>query len=218
MIAVSNTDWKHLFECNLVSKEKSSVVLNGIPLSVSTNPSSLQRTDGPIIGTVSRLHYQKGVRYFLQAVPYILQAIPNAQFLIIGDGPERESLFQLAKDLPQVSFLGNRDDVNDLLPQFDVFVLASLWEGLPLSLLEAIRAEVPIVATDVDGNRDVIENEVTGLLVPPKDSKALANAIIRIAQTPSLREKFIPAARKRLETDFSISAMLQKTHQIYSEL
>jgi len=229
VIAVSKTDWQHLLECGLISKEKSRVILNGIP-PVSSPPGDKEETrsrlglsthEQPIIATVARLHYQKGVIYFLKAAPRILQFYPNAYFLIVGDGPEREELLQTAKDLNilhNLRFLGNREDVIDILRVVDVFVLASLWEGLPLSLLEAIRAEIPIVATDVDGNRDVIENGVSGLLVPPKNQEALAESVLRLLKDPSLAASVVKKAKIRWMTDFFLANMLQKTRQIYTDL
>lgn len=226
VIAVSKTDWQHLLECRLVFKEKSKVILNGIQLTVE-NPSSREKARTilsisdprqPIIATVCRLHHQKGVSYFMKAIPHVLKSYPNARFLIMGDGPERRELEQMARDLKNVHFLGNRNDVIELLPALDVCVSASLWEGLPLGLLEAMRAEVPIVATDVDGNRDVIEDGKSGLLVSPKDPEALAEAIVRLFQSPILARNLVKEAKIRLHTHFSLKDMVQKTQQIYREI
>jgi len=229
VIAVSQTDWQHLLECKLISSETSQVILNGIsPAHVTAFEKDtvrfrlhLSEHKRPIIATVARLHYQKGMSYFLNAIPPILKLFPDACFLVVGDGPEQGKLLQIARNLnilQNVQFLGNRQDVDDILSILDIFVLASLWEGLPLSLLEAMRAGIPIVATDVDGNRDVIEDGISGLLVPPKNGEALAQAVIKILHTPSLTKNLVEKAKTRLQTDFSLENMLQKTQQIYREL
>lgn len=226
VIAVSNTDCQHLLECRLTTRDKSQVILNGIPPSagISCDKSEIRSRlnlpdlEQPIIATVARLHYQKGVIYFLEAIPHILRAYPQARFLILGDGPERDNLQRAATALTNVRFLGNRDDAIEILRIVDVFVLPSLWEGLPLSLLEAMRAQVPIVATNVDGNLDVVEDGVTGLLVPPKNGEAIAKAVLRLLETPSLAQSLVEGGKIRLETDFSLENMLQKTRQIYIDL
>jgi glycosyltransferase involved in cell wall biosynthesis len=217
VIAVSMTDWRHLIECKLVVRARSRVILNGIPLAAPAVKK--EKSEGPIIATVARLHHQKGVSYFLDAVPEILRSYPDARFQIIGDGPERAVLEQKAHEMgSRVQFSGNRDDVADLLASADVFVLASLWEGLPLSLLEAMRAGVPVVATDVDGNRDVVQHGVSGLLVPPKNGMAIAKAVTRILADPIFAKGIAGRARIRLSEEFSLANMLQKTRQTYEDI
>ena len=169
--------------------------------------------------TICRLHYQKGMIYLLQAIPYILQQYPNARFFIVGDGPERGYLEEAAKKtniIRSIQFMGNRSDASDLLPVADIFVLPSLWEGLPLCLLEAMRAEVPIVTTDVDGNREVVDDGKSGVLVPPKNSEALAHGITTLLRSPLLQKNLVREAKIRLHTDFSLESMLQKTRHVYT--
>jgi glycosyltransferase involved in cell wall biosynthesis len=228
VIAVSKTDWQHLVGCKVVSKKKSRLIINGIPAFATKGLGRDEirtrlglRDAYPIIATVARLHVQKGVIYFLEAIPFLLKFFPSATFLVIGDGPERAGLERTARDLNilhSLRFLGNRDDINDLLSIVDVFVLASLWEGLPLSLLEAMRAGVPIVATDVDGNRDAIENGVSGLLVAPMNSEQLAKAVMQILSSPDLMNSLIKNGNIRFNAGFSLINMLEKTRQTYMEL
>lgn len=227
VIAVSKTDWRHLIDYRVASKAKSQVILNGVS---DILPSSLQRneirkklglSDGPVIATVARLQFQKGGIYFLEAIPSILRSYPESQFLMVGDGPDREMLQQMAVKLKiqdRVLFLGNRDDVHDILNALDLFVLPSLWEGLPLCLLEAIRAKVPVIATDVDGNRDVIENEISGLLIPPKNGEAIAQAVLKMLREPTLAKRYVEQASLRLKKDFSFIGMLQQTRRVYKSL
>lgn len=227
VIAVSKSDWHHLLECGLVSKEKSQVILNGIQVTVKSSLSkekarsvlNISDNQQPIIMTICRLHHQKGMIHLIQAIPYVLQQVPNARFVIIGDGPQREHLEEAAKETNinrSIQFMGNRSDASDLLPAADIFVLPSLWEGLPLCLLEAMRAEVPIVATDVDGNREVVDHEKSGLLVPPKNPEALAHAITTLLHSPSLQKNLAREAKIRLYTVFPLETMLQKTRHVYT--
>jgi glycosyltransferase involved in cell wall biosynthesis len=114
--------------------------------------------------------------------------------------------------------LGYREDVADLLVNCDVFVLPSLTEGLPVSVLEAMAASKPVVASDVGGNKEVVIHGETGLLVPPRDSRALAEAIHTIVSDPVLGRRFGTAARTRAQREFSQEDMVRRVTEIYSEL
>ena len=123
--------------------------------------------EGFVIGTVARLHWQKGVSRLLKAFKAVQTDFPNAYLLIVGDGPEKKSLNKLANSLDlgaNCIFAGKFTDMNKIYPIMDLFVLPSHWEGLPLTVLESWNAGIPVAATDVSGSRELIEDSVTGFL------------------------------------------------------
>jgi glycosyltransferase involved in cell wall biosynthesis len=133
-----------------------------------------------VLGTVGALVTKKGVDTLLHALSIIAQDTKNVRLLIVGDGPERAPLERLAAELgvsEHVTFLGAQAHIEQIMPAFDVYVSGSLVEGLPTVLLESIAAGVPVIATDIPGNDEVISNGVTGRLVPPQAPQAMAEAI-----------------------------------------
>jgi glycosyltransferase involved in cell wall biosynthesis len=154
----------------------------------------LLRDGVPLIGTVARLKPEKGVRYFVEAAARIAKLHPEARFLVIGDGPERDALSALASRLGvPVWFLGARGDVPEFVGFLDVFVLPSLSEGTPLVTLEAMSAGVPIVATNVGGVPYQITDGRDGLLVPPRDPEAIATAVLRLIEHARRHDDLVAA-------------------------
>jgi len=166
---------------------------------------------------VGRLGQEKGHQHLLKAATLV----PQATFVIAGEGPLRESLEAQAKQLGidgRVKFLGHREDIQDLLAICDVFVLPSLSEGLPVSVLEAMAASKPVVASAVGGNKEVVIHGETGLLVPPADPTALATAIQSILSDPGFAARLAAAGNERVQKQFSAETMVGKITQIYDEL
>jgi len=173
-----------------------------------------------IVGTVGRLHEQKGQTYLLQAAARVRAAVPMTRFRVIGDGPLRGSLEAEARALGVdeiVEFLGSRNDVPTQLQQFDLFVLPSLWEGLPYVLLEAMAAGLPVVTTEFDGVREIIGGSAEGLVVPPRDPEALADAIIELLRDDRRRADIGLRGAKTVENRFSVSAMIHQTMSVYGD-
>jgi glycosyltransferase involved in cell wall biosynthesis len=171
----------------------------------------------PLILTAARLDRQKGQRYLLQAATQV----PEAVFALAGDGPDRAALEELADELEvrdRVRFLGRRSDVAELLAACDVFVLPSLYEGLPISLLEAMAAQRPVIATAIGGTDEVVIDEHCGLLVPPAKPSALAAALRRLLADEALRRRLAIAARDRVINDFSVPEMVSRVTSLYEEL
>jgi L-malate glycosyltransferase len=173
-----------------------------------------------IVVAVGRLTRPKGYPHLLSALALIP---PNERplTLIVGDGPDRYDLELMATTLQldnDVRFLGNRSDVPDLLGAADAFVLASLWEGLPLALLEAMACGLPSVVTSVGENPKLIEDGYSGLLIPPADEQILAKALRRLLQEPSWRKKMGRAARERFERRFSLQRFIDAHEQLYEEM
>jgi glycosyltransferase involved in cell wall biosynthesis len=206
-----------------VPARKVVVVPNGIPLRVSASPPLSLRADltrgrgGPVVLTAARLDRQKGHEHLLRAAALV----PQATFVLAGDGPLRSRLAELARILgvaDRVLFLGHRDDVPALLASCDVFVLPSLYEGLPLSLLEAMASGRPTIATDVAGSNEVVRHAVSGLLVPPADATAMADAIRRVLADPVEAERLGRAGRERVEREFSVERMVRGVEAVYDEV
>jgi glycosyltransferase involved in cell wall biosynthesis len=173
---------------------------------------------GTTLVTVCRLVPWKGV----DALIRVVAADPDTRLLIAGDGALRESLQALAHccgAADRVTFLGQvpQADVRALLEQADVFVLNSTYEGLPHVVLEAMEAGTPVVATNAGGTGEVVEHEVTGLLVPPGDEAALAAAIKRLRADPALAGRLVAGARRRLDTRLSFDAMVDQTEALLEE-
>jgi glycosyltransferase involved in cell wall biosynthesis len=141
--------------------------------------------------------------------------------VIVGGGPERDRLLSLSRELRVqdfVHFLGERDDVLSWMSRFDVFVLPSLQEALPYVILEAGALAKPVIASEVGGIRELVKNGETGLLVPPGDIDALADALVRLAEDPDLARDLGRRLRLSLSEEFSLSRMLQQTRDLYLRL
>ncbi|ABB32230.1 glycosyltransferase, YqgM-like family [Geobacter metallireducens GS-15] len=171
-----------------------------------------------VIGTVGALTEEKGHRHLLQAVKSVRKSIPNVVCVVVGDGPERRRLEQLAREegIEQTAiFTGKRDDVPSILPRFDLFVLPSLSEGLPMALLEAQAAKVPAIATNVGAIATVINNGVTGVVVSPGDVPALAEAIIRSHDEADKARCMALKGYERVKVHYSADTMAQRYIEIY---
>ena len=175
----------------------------------------------PIVGTVARLHRQKGIIDLIRAAGQIHRSSAETKIVVVGGGPLEKTLRQEAKKLGFERFfimLGERTEARELLSLFDIFVLPSLWEGLPLVLLEAAAMGKPIVATGIDGVREVIRDGETGLLVPPANPGRLAEAILRLLQDKALARKLGENARATIPPSFTLSKMVEETEQLYLRL
>jgi len=209
--------------------EKIVVIHNGIELTrYAKKPAELglHRELGvpsgtPLVAVFARLNELKGIEYFLRAVAGLIDRFRNVRFLIVGDGASRPELEKFSEHLglnKHVVFLGFRLDVPTLLSEISVSVLPTLSEGLSNSLLEAMAAGVPVVATRVGGNPEVVQGGITGLLVPPRDAEALGQAIGQLLEQPSLGTKFGLAGRERVIKQFALERMTQATERLYEGL
>lgn len=159
-----------------------------------------------LVGTVGRLSPVKGHAYLLRAARLILQKEPGATFLLVGSGPLRDELLASAAHLRvdgQCLFVGPRTDVYGLIAAMDIFVLPSLGEGIPMALLEAMALGTPVVATAVGGVPEIIRHRTTGLLVPPGDEQALADACLELALNRNWARTLSARARRVVEEEFS---------------
>ncbi|MCX6173173.1 MAG: glycosyltransferase family 4 protein [Ignavibacteriales bacterium] len=228
-ICVAQNDFDIGLKVGIVKKEKAVVIHNGIEVdkfshyngNINNKIKLKTEKDTVIIGSVGRLHYQKGYEYLIEASKNVLKSYPYVKFVLIGDGELRNSLESLAKKngvYNYFTFWGNQTNIPELLAQIDIFVLPSLWEGLPLVLLEAMAAKKPIVATEVNGIVEIIESGKEGLLVPPKNSTAISLALIRLLEDNELCKVLASNAYEKVARDFNISKMINETENLYLKL
>jgi glycosyltransferase involved in cell wall biosynthesis len=175
----------------------------------------------PLIGMVGRLHPQKGVQHLLDALLRIREQLPKTRLLIAGEGELRGELQAQAQELglsASVVFTGARSDVPDILAAIDLFVLPSLWEGLPLAVLEAMAAELPVVATAVGGVPELVVDGETGRLVVPGDATALAQAIVSTLAHPAQAATMGAAGRARVVSEFGAESITRQVESLYTRL
>jgi glycosyltransferase involved in cell wall biosynthesis len=223
-VAVSEHVAQRLRNTFHVPPHKLEVIYNAIPTARFDRPAcpEFRRTlsameERPIVLTIARLDEQKGLKYLLQTA----QSVPDAVFVLVGDGPERSALESQAQSLGvdgHVVFLGHRQDIPDLLANCDLFVLPSLFEGLPVSVLEAMAAGKPVIASDIGGTDEAVVHGVSGLLVPPGDAEALAAAIQKLLLDAPLRQEFGKAGKARAVSVFSAESMVQRVSSLYEAL
>jgi glycosyltransferase involved in cell wall biosynthesis len=176
------------------------------------------RPDALVLATVARFDPVKRLEVLVRAVPLLVARVPEAQLLIVGDGPERDTLRALARTLAPgdgVVFAGAIPDAARVLPVVDLYVTASRREGLPLAVLEAMACGLPVLATAAPGHVDAVEPEVTGRLVPLDDAPGLAAAAALLLRDPALRARMGRAGRERVERHFSRARVLAEIADLY---
>lgn len=212
----------------IVPAAKAAVVMNGIPLGRYLRPNGASRAaartslglddDAIIIGTVGRLVKVKNHRLLLAAAAPICYRLPKVKIVLLGAGELCDQLAQQAEALgilDSVRFLGERPDIPQVLPAFDVFAMPSLSEGHSIALLEAAASGLPMVATAVGGNPEIVQDGVTGLLVPSENAAALEAALSRLVMDVSERMTFGLQAREWAEKHVSVEVMTASYEALY---
>lgn len=164
----------------------------------------------PLAVYTGRLHSDKGLLDLVNAWRPIAERWPAARLWLVGEGPQREDLFRRISDLDlkyRICLPGAFDDTEDVLQAADMFILPSYSEGMSLSLLEAMAAGVPVIASDIAGNRALVAHEQSGLLVPPRDVRGFTSAIARLLEQPSLRISLGSQARQEVQDKYSLAKM-----------
>lgn len=177
--------------------------------------------DDLVVGSVGRLTEQKGYTFLIDAVPTICSYLPNTKFIIIGEGESYLRLQEQARNLgvaDKVIFTGPRQDVECLYKIMDLFVLPSLWEGLPTVVLESMASGVPVVATDIPGTRELITPGYTGWLVRPRDTVSLASTIIYALGNHLLRKEISQRALEVVIPQYSIECIASQYQNLYHRL
>jgi len=229
MVAVSDGEKEVLIGHRIVAAERVRVIHNCVDVARIDQHAGLTRAsakvrlgiplDQPVVGAVGRLVPQKAPLTFVQAARQVAAAAPGTLFVWVGSGPLQATVADLARaeGIP-LRLLGHREDVWDCLRAFDVFVLASRYEGLSFSLLEAMALRLPVVVTDVVGTRDVVDDQVSGLVVPADVPAALADAILSLLRDPPRADRLAHAGRKKVVAQFSVERMLDSHQALYEEL
>jgi glycosyltransferase involved in cell wall biosynthesis len=216
IITVADSNTQEALRHSITTGRNLIRIWNGVPDSrLRASPASRDRVT---LITVARMVPQKDHALLLRS---LVGVRGNWCLQMVGDGPLRGELQLLAEQLQlgeRLQFLGERKDVAELLSQADVFVLASKWEGLPVSILEAMRAGLPVVATDVGGVREAVQEDVTGLLSKAHDEQGLRDRIQSLMTLPSLMVQMGRAGRRRYEEHFRIETMVDKTVELYQQI
>lgn len=222
VVAVSDSVRDHLIATG-VPAERITVIYNGIDLTeidAAIEPYGRHGGDGVRLGAVGSLTGRKGHATLLRAFAK-LPAHLDARLTIVGEGPEREHLQSLIGTLGlggRVELAGYRSEVCSLLREIDVYVQASLQESFGIAVLEALAARRAVVASRTGGIPEIITNDESGLLVPPNDADALAEALTRLASDAALRRRLADGGRARVETEFTIEQTARRYEALYGEL
>jgi glycosyltransferase involved in cell wall biosynthesis len=175
----------------------------------------------PIVGNIGALVPHKGQRHLVDAVPLVLRDVPDAHFVIAGEGelrPDLEAQIRHLRLEKRILLTGFRPDVLSLLKAFDVFVMASLTEGLGTSVLDAMACRRAVVGTRAGGIPEVVDEGRTGFVVPTHDAPAIAGAVVRLLKDPGLRTRLGEAGRRRVEREFTAERMVRATLAAYEAL
>jgi L-malate glycosyltransferase len=193
-----------------VPENKAVTVYQGVD--VEAYPFKREWHDPPIIGTVGRLHYQKGYRYLVEAAAIVHRVRPEVRWIWVGDGPERAAVEALirAEGLDEVVHLaGYCGDMPANLERFDYYVHPAIAEGMPYAVVEAMAAGLPVVATDVGGTSELIERGVSGIVIPAADSAVLAARVLQLLDNPEYARGLGAAARERIRRNFPEATMAE---------
>ncbi len=227
IVAVSDEVKQSIITKRKVPASRLQVIHYGVDLSrFESKPSTAKKEQlglasrYPVLGVVGRLDPVKGHRYLLEALPPVVKKYPQLCCVVVGDGPSRSDLEKMTEQLgltENVKFLGFRDDVNELLPILDIFLLPSISEGLPNAILEAMACNVPVIATTVGGIPEVIAHRKTGMLVRPKYPDDIRNCIIELLDIESLKASIIKNAALLVRGEFSLEHQVGAFHALYQE-
>ncbi|HVR72101.1 MAG TPA: glycosyltransferase [Vicinamibacteria bacterium] len=225
VIAVSRAIASQL-EADGVPRERIRLVYEGVPdrAAVANGRRALQELgvplEAPVVGNVAALTGHKDHVTLLEAAAAVKRRLSEARFVIVGDGELRGALEERSRALSlqdRVVFAGFRDDLDRLMPAFTVFCLSSHLEGLGTSLLDAMAFARPVVATAAGGIPEAVEDGVTGRVVPPRDPRALAAALVEVLEDPARRRAMGAAGRARFEERFTADRMVEQTLAVYAE-
>jgi len=211
-----------------VEADRAVTVHEGIDVEhvVAADPVNVHETfwlphQAPVVGNVAALVPHKGQRYLIEAAHLVVQEIPDARFVILGEGELREQLERQVHDHhleKHVLLPGFRTDVLGCIKGFDLFAMSSVTEGLGTSLLDAMACGRPIVATEAGGIPEIVEDGVNGRLVPPRDARALARAIVDALKDEPLRRRMGAAGLARVHERFTVERMVDETASVYARV
>ncbi|HIE27736.1 TPA: glycosyltransferase family 1 protein [Candidatus Poribacteria bacterium] len=228
LICVSRKDYDNAVANLITSANRAVVIHNGVELT-KFNPdrtSDLRNEFGfapntPVIGMIARLDPQKNPQTFVRAGAIVLKSIEEAKFICVGDGVFYPEIKQMVDELNiSKSFIltGWRQDVPELLSTLDIFVIPSIWEGFPLSILEAMAMGKPVISSDIPGSRELVMHNQTGLLAPPKNPELLANAIIELIQDKDKAKRLANNGQQLVKNAFDMNKIVKQHEAVYKRL
>jgi len=221
VVAVSDRVAAYAAQEFRIPPDRLSTIYNSVDLNHFRPVGRAWAGEAPVIGSTARLHVKNDHATLLRAFARVNARWPGARLLLVGRGPEEAELRALATALgiaAHVQFTGERADVAPSLQQMDLYVQASVAEGMPNSVLEAMAAGLPVVATSVGGTPEVVVDGETGLLVPPRDPVALADAMQKLLEDRTMTDAFGRAGRARVETHFGEGLMLRQVESLLDRL
>ncbi len=177
-------------------------------------------TDSHLIGMVACFKPQKAPLDFIRMAAIVARELPEVQFLLVGDGELRHDIEEKIKELQlkdKVILAGWRDDIAEIMRILDIFVLTSLWEGLPRVIPEALLSGVCVIATDVDGTREIITDGANGILFAPGDVEDLSEKVVRLIKDEQFREKILKQSRESVDKNYNIDIMVKEIEDLYQE-
>jgi glycosyltransferase involved in cell wall biosynthesis len=227
MVAVSNDIADYLMKTIGICAKNIMTIHNGVRIDGFRKDGSARNRiremlglsdDQPLLGTVGNLYPVKGHIYLIKAIAIIKKIVPDVKTVIAGRGELLDRLKEEVSGLgleKNIEFLGYREDIPQLLQAMDIFILPSLSEGTPLSILEAMASQKPVVATDVGGLSEIVEDGETGFLVPSEDPESLAEKILFILKNRELSEKMAMEARKKVVEEYDLNNMVKRYVHLY---
>lgn len=229
IIAQSFSHRDYLIESVGIKREKIIVLYNGVDTKsykTGNGSESIKRDlkipkDAPVIGIVARLVPEKGIDVFLRAAKRVVETVHEARFIIAGDGKDRDSLQNLARQLAidkHVIFLGTRDDIPKIIASLDVAVMSSITEAFSNAILEYMAGSRPVVATDAGSNAEIVVDGDTGLIIPSGDFEALAAAVLRLVRNRKMAVAMGEAGRKRVQEKFDLHRMMRDYDDLFTTL
>ncbi len=225
-IAVSRTI-AHILEQDGIAADRIEVVHDGVNLghidaqpAVDAHATFWLPHGAPVIGNVAALAPHKGQRHLIDAMRLVVRDVPDARLIIVGEGELHDDLQQQIAELGlerHVTLTGFRQDALGVIRSLDLFVMSSVTEGLGSAILEAMACERAVVGTRAGGIPEVVDDGVTGLLVPPRDHDAMAEAIVTLLRDPARRTRMGAAGRARVVSEFSVDALVRGTAGVYEK-
>lgn len=220
IIAVSNVVRENLIE-NRVKEKNIKLIHNGIKVDDDFDCNKNDDDKLIKIGVIARLSKQKGHIYLLKALKNIVKYIDDIKIFMIGDGEEKDRLLKFVSDnklSEHVEFCGNVDNVLNIIPNFNFFVLPSEYEGLPISILEIMSKKKFLIATDVGGNKEIIKDGVNGFIIEPKNIEALENKLNYVIKNLSKLDEIKEKSYDTIKNDFSLENMIEKHVEYYNKI
>ena len=228
LITVSNLNKKKIIDLNIAHENKIKNIYSGIDLSLFTNKRNDEfrkelnlENDHLLLGSVGRLSNQKDPITMIEAFGIISKPFPNAHLALVGDGELKGKILEKIDQLKlndRIHLTGNKNNPWSVYHSMDLFIMSSIYEGLGRSITEALSCGVPVVCTDVEGVPEIVRDNITGILVRPKDSNKLADAIIRTLNDMETAKKMAEEGRRFVNDNFDVNKMVNDIDSLYNTL